>query len=153
MAENSPATPGLIDRIISVLETASSGPAFDEAILNASFVFEKARGLPPVGWPDQVIGANVTNDDVARLKVCLVNLIERGGRGSWALGNSCDAKLKATYVRVLRREMNGDAGELYQAIIALMNIGECFDEDRHSCSILDEAENRALARKYLESQD
>jgi hypothetical protein len=144
---------GIIDQVISTLESESSGPVFDEAIRNAAFLFEKAEGLQPAGWSDEIIKANVTCEDLARLKFTLAKLIERGGRGVWALSKSCDPKVKATCLRVLRRELNGDAGELYQAIVALQNIGECLGKVGSSQGLIDVAENRESARKYLESLD
>ena len=140
----------LVDKIVSVLETQLSGPAVDEAILDAAFLFEKARGWPPAGASDAVMQSDVSAEDVVCLKSRLVAFIERGGRGSWALGKTCDPALRPVYAGVLRREIDGDAGELFQAIMALQNIGECFDESG-SYSLLDESRNRALARRYLDS--
>jgi hypothetical protein len=59
--------------------------------------------------------------------------------------------MKPVYVEVLAREINGNAGELYPAMIALDDLGEPVFGSRTSLSILDEAEKRGSAKRYLDS--
>ncbi|HEY8748271.1 MAG TPA: hypothetical protein VIM11_09875 [Tepidisphaeraceae bacterium] len=144
---------GLIDQIIWTLNTQPLASAIDEAIRNAAYVFEKARGLSPagMGWPDEIINSIFTDADVKRLKDSLIQFIEKGGKGSWALGKSHDPTLKWTYILVLRREMDADTDELFQAIIALQNIGECFFSEVGGFSILEKEINQSGAKHYLDS--
>ena len=139
----------LINTIIATLDEGITGPALDDAIRNAAFVFEKWRKIPPAGWSDEVIEAELDEPGISRLKAGLVDFIRRGGHGSWALSKSADPGLKPVYIGVLNRELEEGAGELYQAMIALHQLGEDVFCGRTSLSILDEAENRASAREYL----
>jgi hypothetical protein len=139
----------LVENIVRTLTGQADVAAVDDALLNAAFLFEKSRGLPPCGWPDEVVAANITRDEVARLQRAVVAYVERNGFGSWALGKCFDPALRPVLVTVLRRQLDGDTGELFQAMIALDNLGEPVFAGVGSRSILDESRNRELAREYL----
>jgi|SRR5690348_12130313 len=141
----------VITRIVTVLEDRSDSAAVQEALVVAAFLFEKARGLPLSGWPDEVIRANPDADEMRLLRCAVVAYAERTGVGSWTLGKCDDPSLKPVLASLVRRHLDGDAGELYQAMIALDNLGERVFSDAAVCSILDEEVTRALARKYLGS--
>jgi hypothetical protein len=79
-----------------------------------------------------------------------VKYVQRNGVGSWTLGKCVDETLKPVLVSVLQRQLQGDAGELFQAMIALDILREPVFADVTHRSILDEEKNRELARRYLE---
>lgn len=139
----------MIVRIIQTLDGPSDRATLDEALLNAGFLFEKARGLPFCGWTDEVVRAEIAPTDISRLQGALVGFVEREGFGTWALSKCQDPSLKPVFIQVLRRHLEGDTGELFQAMLALSSLGEDVFQNKHSMSILDEAGNRELARDYL----
>lgn len=143
----------LIDRIIQVLESSFDRASLDEALLNAAFLFEKARGLAVCGWSEEIVSADVASADIPRLKRAVVEFVEREGFGTWTLSKCQDPSLKPVFIQGLRRHLQGDAGELFQAMLALDNLGEDVFRGKQSRSILDEADNRELARKYLRQKD
>jgi hypothetical protein len=71
------------------------------------------------------------------------------GAAVFALGKRYDPDLTGFFVEVLRNYLTGDAGVLYQAMIALDNLGAPVFGGRTSMSVLAEAENRALAAEFL----
>jgi len=114
----------LVDQIIAALRTAQ-GSELNEALLDAAFLFEKARGLTLAHtWSKAVVDAAITEADTARLKAAVVEFVERGGDGLWTLGKCDDPELKPLFIRVLQQELDGDPGKLYQTMIALHNLGE-----------------------------
>jgi hypothetical protein len=139
----------LVEDIACTLADGADAEAINDALLSAAFLFEKQRGLAPCAWPADVIAADVSDEDIARLQRAVVAYVEREGVGSWVLGKCCDPALKPVLVAVLRRQLDGDPGELYQAMIALDNLGEPVFGDIGSRSILDESRNRELVRAYL----
>lgn len=139
----------VVEHTIEALERETDPYPLHDAVLNAGFLFEKARGFPPCAWPDEVIQAVVTDEDMRRLRNAMVAFVEREGFGSWALGKCACPTLKPVLIRVLRRHVDDDAGELFQAMIALDRLGEPVFVGNTSRSILDEAHNRALVWKYL----
>ena len=142
----------LVAQILDELRKPSSPAATRDALLNAAFLFEKARGFQPCGWPDEVIAAETSPQDMRQLKDAVCTFVERAGFGTWALSKSADSSFKPLYVQVLRRQVDGDAGEMFQAMIALDIVGEDVFGGRRSRSILDEAANRRMAREYLKRQ-
>jgi hypothetical protein len=141
----------IVENIIAVLERQPDAGAVDDALLNAAFLFEKSRGVPPCAWPDKVVESNASGEDKRGLRDAVVTYVQRSGVGSWTLGKCFDESLKPVLVSVLHRQLQGDAGELFQAMIALDNLREPVFEDVLSRSILDEQKNRELARRYLEA--
>ena len=139
----------LVENIITTLSDDANAEAIDDALLNAAFVFEKSRGLAPCGWPDEIVAIDLDHEDVPALKRAVVAYVGRKGVGSWTLGKCFDSALKPILVAVLRRQLDGDSGELFQAMIALDNLGEPVFGEVCYKSILDESRNRELAREYL----
>ena len=125
----------------------------NQALLDAGFLFEKARGLPQagMGWSKAVIDASITNVEIERLKAALVEFVEQGGDGLWSLSKCDDQGLKPLFIRVLQHELDGDSGKLYQTMIALDNLGEKVFGRRGSYGVLDVDENRKCASEYLKS--
>jgi hypothetical protein len=145
----------IVSRIVSVLEpngVSDDAAAVDDALLNAAFLFEKARGLPPSAWPAEVINSHPTAANVRRLRDAVASFAERTGLGAWALGKCGDASLKPVLMRIVRRQLLGDPGELFQAMIALENLGDPVFGGMTSRSIRDEGHNRELAQRYLETR-
>jgi hypothetical protein len=142
----------VIEKIRVALERESDDEVINDALLNAAFLFEKARGLSACAWPDEVVECSLSVEDLSALRRAVVAYVERMGVGSWSLGKCCDPTLKPVFIEVVRRQLNGDAGELFQAMIALSNIGEPIFGGVCSRSILDEHTNRELARVYLSRQ-
>lgn len=141
----------IVENIIAVLERQPDAGAAHDAFLNAAFLFEKSRGVLPCAWPDEVAQSNASPEDMRRLRDAVAKYVERNGVGSSTLGKCFDASLKPVLVSVLQRQLQGDAGELFQAMIALDNLHEPVFGDVSSRSILDEQKNRDLARRYLEA--
>jgi hypothetical protein len=139
----------VIDNIVRALDGRGDAASDDDALLKAAFLFERARGLTPCGWPDEVVIANIGAEEVARVRRAVVAYVEREGVGAWALGKCADPALKPVLVAVLRRQLDGDAAELFQAMIALDGLGEPVFGGVRSRSILDESRNRELAGTYL----
>ena len=142
----------IAQRIIAALEESSNTTMVDDAMLDAAFLFEKARGLPPCGWSDEVVRSNLSQDEMRRLRDAVAVFVERNGIGSWTLGKCADPSLKPVLTAVLRRQLHGDASELFQALIALDNLGEPVFQGAASRSILDEQCIRAFAAHYLDRQ-
>lgn len=143
--------PSLVDRIIESLLTRPAEVSQNGTLCTAASYFEKARGLPSAFWLDEpeVVAEEVRPEDVRRLKEAMIAFAEEHGNGSWVLSKCEDPALKPFFQRILRRHLDGDAAELYQAMIALENLGEPVFAGRCVKSILDEPLNRALAREYL----
>jgi hypothetical protein len=143
----------IVARIIGVLrEPRSDAAAVDGALLGAAFLFEKARGLSPCGWSEEIVHAEPTAEEMAKLRDAMVAFAERTGTGAWVLGKCNDRALRPVLVSILRRQLHGDAGELFQAMVALSASGEPVFGGAISGSILDEEENRALAGRFLEAR-
>jgi hypothetical protein len=75
------------------------------------------------------------------------------GLAVFALGKLFDPGLTEFFVQVLRDHLHGDAGVLYQAMIALDNLGANVFAGRQSMSIRAEDENRALAADFVRRAD
>ncbi len=152
--------------IIETVEAHRQHSDLQEALLLATFLFEKSRILPraeallglsaSMGWPEKVAVAPI--DDVAkeRLSLSLQQLaIERPGDPSigavyWALGKLYDPSLITFFQAALKEQLNRNPGALYQVMIALDNLGEKVFGESRSYSIDDVAINIGHARKYLE---
>jgi hypothetical protein len=119
--------------------------------VHAAFLFEKARGLPPAGWPDEVVRCAAGDGEVRSLQAVVAAYVRRTGTGAWALGKCGDLAVKPVLVAALRRQLSGggDAGELYQVMIVMEDVGEPVFGADTSRSMTDENRNRRLARHYL----
>ncbi|MBU0678777.1 MAG: hypothetical protein KJ626_11750 [Verrucomicrobia bacterium] len=119
----------------------------------------------PVGsdaWSDAAVAAAEIIDDAMRagdrepvteLGAALARIIndylsEPGvGPAVWALGKLSDPKYHDLFDRVLAAQLDGDGEALYQALIALNNLGEM--EQYQSWAGFEVQENRCRARAYL----
>jgi len=139
----------LADEIIEAIESATDWRSIWDELLNAAFLFEKARGMAPCGWSEEVELADITIADAARLRLAVVDFVQRTGCGSFILSKCGDQTgLKPLYTDVVRRQFDGDLNEMFQAMIALSNRGESIFP-RGSASADDTDINRQLAKQYL----
>jgi hypothetical protein len=99
---------------------------------------------------EEIVRAEATSEDIEQLKQAVVSFVERKGFGCWALGKCLDPSLKPLFISVLRRQLPGDVGELFEAMIALSNLGEDVFDGEESRSSLAVEHNRQLAEAYLE---
>lgn len=139
----------LVEEIIRVLADPPDEESLQYALWGAGSLFEKARGLPPVGWFPGVKEADLGDADIQRVKLALVAFVEKGGFGCSALMVLRDPSLKPLFIDVLRRQIDGKAGELYSAMMGLDFLGEDVFAGRRSRNLRDEAINRELAAAYL----
>ncbi len=95
---------------------------------------------------------NVLEREVVR---ALVRLAREGdppapaAAAIFALGKRRDPTLEGLFVDLLREHVGGDVGMLYQAMVALDQLGFDLFESRETHSVLDAEINRALASKFL----
>src|SRR4051812_49605783 len=95
----------IVENIIAVLERQDAG-AVDDALLDAAFLFEKSRGVPPCAWPDEVAESDAGPEDIRCLRDAVVRYVQRNGVGSWTLGKCFDESLKPVLVSVLQRQLD-----------------------------------------------
>lgn len=140
----------IIDSIIQALDKEAQGNARDETLLQAGDIFERVRGVPTSTMFPEIDNGQFNDAEVAKLKRAVIAFVERKALGSWTLSKCHDYALKPVFVRVLRRQLHGDSNELYQAMIALDNLGENIFQGARSMSVEDEEKNRGLVRTYLD---
>jgi hypothetical protein len=130
----------------------------DGILLAASF-FECSHGQTQGLFREEVLAEPASPADLARLRGRLVDLVRQeapspvAGAAVFALGKLYDPGLIGFFVEVLRRYLHTDAGVLYQAMIALDNLGVNVFAGRHSMSVLADDENRALATEFLRQSE
>lgn len=145
---------GFVDGIIADILRPANAERLDDAVLCAGFLFEKARGLAPCGWPDDITSAELDRDDIPRLTAAVRKLLAGeiagwgAGAGAWALGKLCDRRQQPVLVQALRTCLHQDE-DVYEIMVALSNLGERAFGGRTSTSCLETAENRAMAERYL----
>lgn len=147
----------LIQRVVRTLDTASpqSATAVDRALIDAAFLLEKSRGLHHAAWPEHVQSADVTSENAQSLKRAIAVYVRRFAKGSWALGKSADPAQRQTLTQALRRNLapNGDAFELYQALVALEDCGEPdVFAGATTRSVIHTDANRQYAQRILERE-
>jgi hypothetical protein len=133
------------------------------ALLDAAYLFEKwlARLVTTDraryegrGWSSEVAAAPLDEQGCTRLRDAIVALVKREpGRADcstayWALGKLGDESLKPLFVQALSRYIGREPHSLYQAMVALSNLGEGVFAGRSSTSTGD-PENDELAKSYL----
>ena len=144
----------LVDRALDAIRGGDPAAAADGIRLAASF-FEHARGQTHGLDRPEVLAEPAGPADLARLRNALVAVVRSGapapvaGAAVFALGKAHEPGLRDFFVEVLRAYLDGDAGVLYQAMIALDNLGVPVFAGRRSMSVLAEGENRALAAAFL----
>jgi hypothetical protein len=126
-----------------------------EGIRLAVLFFEHSHGQAQGLDREEVLAEPASPADLTRLRGRLVDLVRAGapaplaGAAVFALGKAYDPSLAPLFVEVLRGYVHADAGVLYQAMIALDNLGVGVFAGRRSMSVLAEDENRALAAEFL----
>ena len=146
--------PQLVDKALDAIGS-DTPERVAEGILLATSFFEFINGQTQGLCREEVIAEPASPADLARLSGRLVDLVEQGapapavGGAVFALGKLYDPGLIGFFVDVLRRYLQTDAGVLYQAMIALDNLGVSVFAGRRSMSVLATDENRALATEFL----
>jgi hypothetical protein len=144
----------LVDEALEAIGSGDPDVAAEGVRLAASF-FERSLGRVDGLVHDEVLAEPATPAEVRQLRDRLVDLVRAGAPAAvasgavFALGKLHDAELRPFFVGVLRRYLAGDAGVLYQAMIALDNLGVPVFAGAQSMSVRLEGENRALAAEFL----
>jgi hypothetical protein len=150
---------------IETVEAHAAHRDLGEAILQAAFLFEKARINPgsdalqdlsaSFGWPPEVAVApvDVAARDALVEKLKILATLRPGdsavGSIYWALGKVGDPALRDFFIAALREQLNRNPGAVFQVMVALDNLGERIFGERRSRSIDDVVENRKAAEQYL----
>jgi hypothetical protein len=149
----------LVDQALDAIRRGDPDVVNDGIRLATSF-FEHAHGQAQGLEYPEVVNEPAGPDDLARLREALVELVVRRGSplavvaaAVFALGKAGDPGLTGFFTLVLRDYLHGDAGVLYQAMIALDNLGANVFAGRQSMSILEETENRVLAADFVRRAD
>jgi succinyl-diaminopimelate desuccinylase len=153
----------LYDQLSEALENEPPEDS-QEVLLNASFLFEKAAlvasGKDPedfarsMGWPPEVIGQEVSEAGERQLRDALIRFVRRRmehpemGMAVWALGKLHDPELRALFDEVLEHHLERDPNALYQALIALQNLGIRLPGEEQGMSVYEVERNRGMARSY-----
>jgi hypothetical protein len=66
-----------VDHLIETMQNAKDARSVDDALLDAAFLFEKARGMQPCGWTPAVEQADITPEDALRLRKEVIQFVER----------------------------------------------------------------------------
>jgi HEAT repeat protein len=144
----------LVEEALAAIAHEDPGVTAEGIRLAISF-FEYSLGQTAGLDREDVVAEPASPADLAKLRASLVDLVRAGapdpvaGAAVFALGKLHDPGLTEFFVEVLRTYLKGNAGVLYQAMIALDNLGEHVFGGRRSMSVLAEAENRALAQVFL----
>jgi hypothetical protein len=144
----------LVDEALEAIGSGDPDVAAEGVRLSASF-FEHSLGRVDGLDRDEVLAEPATPAEVRQLRDRLADLVRAGapapvaGAAVFALGKLHDAELRPFFVGVLRRYLAGDAGVLYQAMIALDNLEVPVFAGARSASVRLEGENRALAAEFL----
>jgi hypothetical protein len=148
----------LVDEALNAIGDADPEVAGDGIRLAVSY-FEHSHGRTQGLDREEVLAEPASPADLTRLRERLVDLVRAGAPAPvaaaavFALGKLYDPDLTGFFVGVLRHYLHADAGVLYQAMIALDNLGVGVFAGRQSMSVLAEDENRALAAEYLRQSD
>ena len=144
----------LVDEALDAIADGDPDVATDGIRLAMSF-FEHSHGRTEGLDREDVLTEPAGPDDLSRLRDRLVDLVRAGvpapvaGAAVFALGKLHDPALTGFFVGVLRDQLHADANVLYQAMIALDNLGVDIFAGHRSMSVRAEAENRALAAQFL----
>jgi hypothetical protein len=152
----------VVEGIIAVLSSGSPEER-EEALLQAGFFFEKARGWPDCGWSADVQTGVASEDKVARLKMALIEFVTKHvpppplESAIYALSALEDPSLKILFQRCMEIHRQRDMAILFAAMLALDRMGEeVFPRDdagRSHASFLELERNRDLAFRYLHRED
>ena len=141
--------PTLAEKALASLD----GDCPEEGVSLAASFFDLSAGRRTGLDRGEVLREPATPAELARLRGRLVELVRSGTPAAcaavFALGKLHDADLAPFFVQVIRRNLDGDPSVLYQAMIALDNLGEPVFAGRDSKSVIAVAENQELAAEYL----
>ncbi|MCC7425199.1 MAG: hypothetical protein IT428_33430 [Planctomycetaceae bacterium] len=130
-----------------------------QAVLLACSFFECARGQTSGLYRKEVLAEPASREDIERLRGELVDRVRHDsgfpatGGAVFALSKLDDPELTAVFVEVLRRYLHTDASILFNAMIALRNLGYDVFAGRRSMSILPADENCSMAAEFLRRWD
>jgi hypothetical protein len=148
----------LIDQTCDAIQAGDPEAVIDGLQLALSFI-EHARGqIAGLDYPE-VVTEPASAADLESLRHLLTELVRTrpspaiAGLAVFALGKLYDPGLTEFFVQVIRDHLHGDAGVLYQAMIALDNLGANVFAGRQSMSIRAEDENGALAADFVRRAD
>ena len=148
----------LVDQALAAIGSADPETAVHGIELAISFI-EHYRGQIEGLSYDEVIHEPATPADLKLLRDRLVELVRTrppaqvASAAVFALGKLFDKQLQPFFIEVLRNHLHGDAGVLYQAMIALDNLDVEVFAGQRSMSILDEQLNRELAARFLQQSE
>jgi len=158
----------LIDDIITTLQDDRSS-RIDDALRNTGFLFEKAHGAGAhlsateqanqFAWTPEVIACPISASDVVRLRDALLTFLRIRPPTTalvaalWALSKLAHTTTKPILIQTLHDVVDAAPEPLFQAMIALANIGEDVFGSHQSMSVLAVEENRTLAAAYLQRQE
>jgi hypothetical protein len=139
------------------LDALGSGDAEDveEGIGLARSFLELSLGRMTGLYREEVLDEPASPEELAEMRRRLIGLargrvpVRVAQAALHALGRLFDPELTGVFVEVLRDHRDADAGALYQAMIALDNLGLDVFAGREVRSIREEAENRRLAAEFL----
>lgn len=153
----------LYDQLSEALEEEPPESA-QEVLLNAAFLFEKAalsatardpeEFARSMGWPPEVIDQETSEPGGRQLRDALIRFIRRwrehpaAGMAVWALGKLRDPELRPLFDEVLEHHLERDPNVLFQALMALRNLGIRVPGDEQGLSVHEVERNRILARSY-----
>src|SRR4051812_20655928 len=148
--------PRLIEVALHALRSAEPKEFENGVSLAINFIelsLGQAHGLDR----PEVLAEPATRDDVATLRAQLRDRVGPGspplfeGMAVVALGKLYDSTLEPLFIDVLRRHVatGGEGNVLYQAMIALDNLGVRVFAGRPAVGVLDEDENRQSAAAFL----
>jgi HEAT repeat protein len=146
--------PRLVDEALAAIVNGDPEVSAEGIRLAISF-FEHSLGQTAGLDREDVVAEPASPADIAKLRASLVDLVRAGapdpvaGAAVFALGKLHDPGLTEFLVEVLRTYLKSNAGVLYQAMIALDNLGVDVFGGRQSMSVLAVDENRALAHDFL----
>lgn len=145
-----------------VARIRSSGQAPGEGdLVAAAAVFEKYRGvgadLSPqeqaarFAWPPEIASSTLHDADVRELRSAMIERVRRSptGMAVWALGKCLDAELRPLFIEAMESFVDHNPAALYQAMIALQDLGEDPFAGRGELAVTDVDQNVRDARNYL----
>lgn len=148
----------LVDQALDAIRSADP-QVVDDGIRVARSFFEHSHGQAQGLDRPEVVNEPANADDLGRLREALMDLVRRGpepavaGSAVFTLGKAGDPGLIGFFTQVIRDYLHGDAGVLYQAMIALDNLGANVFAGRRAMSVREEDVNRALATDFVRRAD
>lgn len=108
-----------------------------------------------MGWPPEVMEQATPAHQIRRLYEAVTRFIERNlghsavGPAVFALGKTSEPGAQPVFDKVLEHHLERDGAVLYQALIALENLGVLLPGSNGQWSIRDTKHHQKIARNYL----